>query len=183
MAVEPYGARIDCIHNNRRCGYFRRLCWRAVQRIHEKKFTNTSTLQASINRKADKQRGRNERVPWKLLRHVHRQLTDINAIARQGVVAKDGRFVALRHQNERRGTAAAKILPGLSLQVSVEGLIAARKIRAVVIFVKRLNYPFRWFRHLSACYAFVPPGCFLQSLTGRTGSQKRVYKKTAIAAA
>ena len=161
MLIELYGTRIDCIHNNRGGGDFGRLHQRAVQCIQEKKLADALCLEAPINGKAAEQRSRYQGIARKFLHHIRRQLTDIDAIAGQCVIAKDRRVTALRYQNEWRGTAAPEILSCLFLQIPIERCIATREVRAVVILAKAFYHPFGWMWrlwHLDASDAPIPLG-------------------------
>ena len=115
MPVELYCARIDCMYDNRRSGDSGRLHQSAVEGIQEKKLARALPLEAPVDGEAAEQRSGNQGIARESLRHIGRQLTNVDAITRQRVIAKDRRAAMLRHQNEWRRTAASEILPRLFL--------------------------------------------------------------------
>jgi hypothetical protein len=186
MLVELCGTRIDRVHNNSRSGYFGRLHQHAVQGIHKKELADALPLETPINGKTAEQCSRNQRIARKFLRHISRQLSDIDAVARQCVIAKDRGVAALRSQNEWCGTAATEILSRLFLQVPVERCIATRETRAVVVVAKGFNHPFRWMSpvwHLDASDIPVTPGGLPQPLARWIRFQQRIHEDPAITAA
>src|SRR5690242_8555754 len=186
MPVELHGARIDRIHNNRRRGDPGGLYQGVVQGIHEKKLAGTLPLEAPVNGEAAEQRSRNEGIARESLRHTGRQLTNVDAITRQRVIAKDPSATMLRRQNEWRGTAAPEILSRLFLQVPIERGIATGETGTVLAVLEGFNHPIRWMprlRHSDASDAPVPPGGLTQPLVRQIRFQKRIHEGLAITTA
>lgn len=110
----------------------------SLQSIGEQNFSQTTAMTALISRKAAKQRGRNHRIFGHHPNQIIRQILELNARHRKGVVTLD-ELRSTFHHHEKSGDIPARILAGLLLEIAIQGIVSATKSRSVMIATERLN--------------------------------------------
>ena len=90
-----------------------------------------------VHRQPPEQRGRHEGVTRQLPGDLRRQLGEVYAGRRQGVVSSDGAI--WQNQHERRRYVLPGVLPGLDPEISVERLYAALERGAIMLRSKDFN--------------------------------------------
>lgn len=184
MLIELHSAGADCVHNHSGRSDFTRLRPGTMQCIHEEKLADASPMVTPVNREAAEQSSGDQRIAREFLRYVRGQFTDVDAIAGERVIAEDCAAACPRRQNEGGRTAAAKILSRLLLQISVQGCVSAREIRAVMAVAEGFNHPCRTLssRHLEAGDAPVTPCGLAKPLAGSNWFDKGIHENLAVAA-
>jgi hypothetical protein len=96
-----------------------------MQRVHEKKLTDSSTSAALINGEAANQRSRHHGIARQLPRHIGRQFLQLNAKGRQRLVSENSFRGCWCDRNKGRSDKAARVLAGNLFQVTVKNFVAA----------------------------------------------------------
>ena len=118
VKIEGAGGLVQSFNYNANRRYLRRVSPTSVQGIHQEKATEVLAPAGTADGQAAEQGGRKKRIARKPPGDGFRQLTELNAVSRESIVAEN-RATAVEH-DERRGDFSSGILAGLMMDVAVE---------------------------------------------------------------